>query len=52
MDLFINNELINYEPNHKSLGIYFGPKLKFNFHFSEIKKQLYIRGGMSELLGT
>ncbi len=39
-DLSINIEIINYEPNPKSLGIYFDPKFKFNFHFSEIKKQL------------
>jgi hypothetical protein len=40
IELIINNEQINYEPNPKCLGIYFDPKLKFNFHFSEIKKQL------------
>jgi hypothetical protein len=40
IELIINNEQIKYEPNPKCLGIYFDPKLKFNFHFSEIKKQL------------
>ncbi len=38
IELFFSNEQINYEPNPKCIGINFDPKLKFNFHFSEIKK--------------
>ncbi len=34
IELFINNELTNYEPNSKSLGVY----SILNFHFLEIKK--------------
>ena len=50
INLFISNEIIQYEQNPKLLGIYFDPKLKFTFHFQEIKKVLVSKINLLKIL--
>ena len=40
INIYINNKQLQYDENPKSLGIYFDPKLKFNFHFQDLKKKM------------
>ncbi len=50
--LYISEQEIEYQENPKSLGIFFDSKLKFNFHFQEIKKQLVTKINLLRILSN
>jgi hypothetical protein len=52
VQLLINNHVLDYSANLKALGIYFDPKLKFNFHFLEIKKKLITKINLLRILSN
>ncbi len=52
ISLNVSNVPVQYEEHPKSLGIYFDPKLKFNFHFIEIKKQLVSKINLLRILSN
>ncbi len=52
LDLKINDYPIEYFTNPKSLGIYFDPKLKFNFHFQEIKNKIITKINLLRILSN
>ena len=52
LNLFISNEIIQYEQNPKLLGIYFDPKLKFTFHFQDVKKLLVSKINLLKILSN
>jgi exonuclease III len=52
ISLNITNVPVQYEEHPKSLGIYFDPKLKFNYHFIEIKKQLVSKINLLRILSN
>jgi hypothetical protein len=52
LSLYIANIPVQYEQHPKSLGIFFDPKLKFNFHFQEIKKQLVSKINLLRILSN
>jgi hypothetical protein len=50
--LMINNVPIDYCQNPKTLGIFFDPKLKFNYHFIELRKQLTSKINLLRILNN